>query len=589
MSALHPQSVIEIPAAQQTAAAGLLLPMGGGYNELMPGLAAALYARCPTGQLRVAVLPASFSSNPLSISAEERARNLQMAECRRLAIETALGAAAPAGGSCSATLVPICTRADAENRRNLALFGPDLHGAFLLGGDQAVAMQVLAGTPVEAALCDLHRRGGLIAGTSAGAAMQSHTMLAGYIDNLDAPHPLEHGITSIWDRPHARGLAFGQPGIIIDQHFFQRGRLGRLLEAIVRPDAPHVGVGIDAFTGLHIDDERLSNVFGCYAVAVLDAESLGAAQTVRYCGERKAVSVRNVLVHLLAPGPFSYDLAARRHSLAAGLSQPPQRCKLGVPPGAGSLLLSGGAGKPPADPAVQRRFLGAIGADGPLLVAALDAQHEGAAQQCAQSLARNLAQSTSRRVDLVHGYDCLAERLHSTGAYAGIVAAGGEGKEVEAEHLRALTDTWKAGTALWLAGAAAALAGRWRSGPLLQVHEHDPQQMAQVRAPLQTAARQRRGLGLLPIAVEPRVLEECRWARLFALAYEHANAPALALGAGTTLAVTPRGAEVLGEGTVFALDLSRATLTLGANSAYVVANGLLDAFAVGDEVTPCAS
>ena len=57
------------------------------------------------------------------------------------------------------------------------------------------------------------------------------------------------------------------------------------------------------------------------------------------------------------------------------------------------------------------------------------------------------------------------------------------------------------------------------------------------------------------------------------------------LGAATTLAVTPQGTEVLGEGTVFALDLRRATLALGENSAYVVANGLLDAFAVGDEVT----
>ena len=477
-------------------------------------------------------------------------------------------------------LVPICTRADAENERNLLLFGPDLNGAFLLGGDQAVAMQVLAGTPVEEALGDLHRRGGVIAGTSAGAAMQSRTMLAGYADDQDAPHPLEHGIITLWDGPQTRGLAFGQPGIIIDQHFFQRGRLARLLEAIVRPGAPRVGVGIDAYTGLHMDGEHLKNVFGCYAAAVLDAESLGAAQSMRYCGERRAVSVRNVLVHLLAPGPFSYDLAARRHSLADRPSQSPPRRRLAAPPGAGSLLLSGSGDELPSDPAVQRRFLSAMGAEGPLLVAALDAQHDQAAQQCAASL----AQRTSRRVELAHSYDCLAERLHSTGVYAGIVAAG-DGEEMEPERLRALADAWGAGTALWLAGAVVSLAGRWRCGPLPPVQEHDPQQTARVRAPLQGATPLSRGLGLLPVAVEPRVLEECRWARLFALAYEQAAQPALALGAATTLAVTPQGTEVLGEGTVFALDLRRATLALGENSAYVVANGLLDAFAVGDEVT----
>ena len=302
---------------------------------------------------------------------------------------------------------------------------------------------------------------------------------------------------------------------------------------------------------------------------------------MRYCGERRAVSVRNVLLHLLAPGPFAYDLQARRHSLApCPVQEPPRRGKLTAPLDAGLLLLSGSANRPLASRALQRRFLHS--ASGPLLVAALDAEHERVIAQCA----KELAQQTVHPVEIVHGYDALAARLRRA-ACAGIVAAGGDGKEAEPQQLEPLAAAWRAGTALWLADAAAGWAGRWRCGRLKPVYAHDPQQMAQLRAPLYGATPLRRGLGLLPVSLEPRVLEECRWARLLALAYERAGQPALALGAATTLAVTPLGAEVLGEGTLFALDLRPAKRALGENGAYVVANALLDAFAAGDQVTLC--
>ena len=564
---------------------GLLLPMGGGYDALMAGLSAALFGRAASGEVRVILLPASFSSDPLHISAAERADNLQAAELRRATMEKALQALAPPGAGCSVMLAPIFTRADAEDHRHLALFGPTLNAAFLLGGDQAVAMRVLADTPIERALCDLHRRGGIIAGTSAGAAVQSQTMLAGYSDGVDAPHALEFGITSIWDQPDRRGLVFGQPGVIIDQHFFQRGRMARLLEAILRPNGPAIGIGIDAFTGLQMPpDHIIGHVFGRSAVAILDAESLAAADTRRYCGERRSVSVRNVLLHLLAPGPFSYDLNARRHSLAARPTpNERRRTPLTLPPNAGLLLLSGSPATAAADETLLQQFMAACAPCKPLLVVALDAEHAESAQQCAGRLAEIAAASTQRRIGLVRGLESLAVQMNGAEAYAGIVVFGNACELRQPTQLTMLAAAWRLGAALWLGGAAAGLAGHSVSS-LPPLDQADTEQMAQARAPLPASTPLCRGLGLLPVTLPARVLEDCRWNELLALAHA-VELPALGLGAATTLAVSAQRAEVLGAGTVFALDLRGAERQLGENGAFVIANGLLDAFAVGDTVT----
>lgn len=71
-------------------------------------------------------------------------------------------------------------------------------------------------------------------------------MLAGYSPNFATECSLRKGAADLWQRDSQRGLALGVEGVVIDQHLFQRGRLGRLLEAIVHPDAPRVGLGADA-------------------------------------------------------------------------------------------------------------------------------------------------------------------------------------------------------------------------------------------------------------------------------------------------------------------------------------------------------
>jgi cyanophycinase-like exopeptidase len=125
-------------------------------------------------------------------------------------------------------------------------------------------------------------------------------MLGGYNPNYSASNSLDFGAVDIWNTSSRQGLPFGIQGAILDQHFFQRGRMGRLLNAITLQDVPHIGIGIDASTGAHIvDGVRVENVFGLYTVAILDAETYHAANAIQYHGKTNTIS-RHVLVHLFA-------------------------------------------------------------------------------------------------------------------------------------------------------------------------------------------------------------------------------------------------------------------------------------------------
>ncbi len=73
-----------------------------------------------------------------------------------------------------------------------------------------------------------------------------------------------------------------------------------------------------------------------------------------------------------------------------------------------------------------------------------------------------------------------------------------------------------------------------------------------------------------------------RWGRFFAAAFNHPEHPALGLNANTAIEVGPDGASVTGDNTVVSLDLRQANLAVGENRGFVIANGLLDAFAPGE-------
>jgi cyanophycinase len=171
-------------------------------------------------------------------------------------------------------------------------------GIFFTGGDQSRLMALIEGTPVETAVRALHERGGLVAGTSAGASAQGETMLVGG-GGEETPR--------LGDIELAPGLGL-IPDSIIDQHFAERGRIGRLLGAVGRrPDC--LGIGIDEDTALRIEAGS-ARVIGSGGVTIVDA-SRASHSNAADANPGDIVSLHGATLHALESGDC-FDLGARR-------------------------------------------------------------------------------------------------------------------------------------------------------------------------------------------------------------------------------------------------------------------------------------
>ena len=142
-------------------------------------------------------------------------------------------------------------------------------GAFFTGGDQGRITQALrrpdgSNTLVLDALWDMYRRGGVIAGTSAGAAMMSSTM---FYDAKTVLETLKLGVND--GREIAPGLGFIGDTIFIDQHLLVRGRFARMLPAMLAKGYK-LGLGIDENTAVVVDGRREAEVIGYKGALLLD-------------------------------------------------------------------------------------------------------------------------------------------------------------------------------------------------------------------------------------------------------------------------------------------------------------------------------
>ncbi len=176
-------------------------------------------------------------------------------------------------------------------------------GIFFTGGDQFRIASILGGTKVDAALRRRFEEGAVLSGTSAGATMMSSHMILGASSERRITSELEVGA----------GLEF-LPGVVIDQHFSQRGRLHRLLSAVAK--FPHyIGLGIDENTALVVTDKEF-RVIGEGAVTVIDAGQ-ATFNNVPEISDGKTVAAAaaapvliGIQVHILSAG-CGFDLAAR--------------------------------------------------------------------------------------------------------------------------------------------------------------------------------------------------------------------------------------------------------------------------------------
>jgi len=155
---------------------------------------------------------------------------------------------------------------------------------FIRGGSQTRYVNDWRGTPVEASLRALFKRGGVIGGTSAGCAVLGEVIYDAQKGSLAAADILRDG------RHERLTLATGflelTPGVLFDTHFTERGRLPRLavMLAAARADLKRevLGVGIDTRTALCISPDGTAEVMGDGSVTLLQlpaADARGAALT----------------------------------------------------------------------------------------------------------------------------------------------------------------------------------------------------------------------------------------------------------------------------------------------------------------------
>ena len=161
----------------------------------------------------------------------------------------------------------ILNRAEAKDTESARLLD-GIGGVFFSGGDQSRLADVLLGTPLLDAIKKLYEEGGVVGGTSAGAAVMSAVMITG--DEKRPPGEDRAFETIEADNIiTAPGFGFVQD-MIVDQHFIRRRRLNRLISLVL--EYPKLlGVGIDEGTAILVSPDRTFKVVGESQVLIFDA------------------------------------------------------------------------------------------------------------------------------------------------------------------------------------------------------------------------------------------------------------------------------------------------------------------------------
>jgi cyanophycinase len=176
----------------------------------------------------------------------------------------------------------------------------DAAGVFFTGGDQMKISSQIGDTPIYKRVKEIYEAGGVIAGTSAGASVMSETML---VEGGDEESHVIGGSVRM-----APGLGLIS-GVIIDQHFIERGRMGRLLGAVAQ-NPKNLGVGIDEQTAIVVERGNGFYVLGSGAVYVIDGGEVSNSNIAEE-DLHKTLSIYDIKLHMLSQGDC-FDLVSRR-------------------------------------------------------------------------------------------------------------------------------------------------------------------------------------------------------------------------------------------------------------------------------------
>ena len=253
---------------------GFIIPVGGGDRKVRTNTILQQLVKLSGGaDARMVIIPT--------------ASQLDDAGTRTAAVFRELGVS-------EIEIVDLATRDDCEDPKMLAHL-ENATGVFFTGGNQLRLSTTIGGTSAAQALRRGNARGVHVAGTSAGAAFVCEHMIA-----VGKP-----GGTP------KRGMASLSPGlgltnrVIIDQHFRERDRLGRLMTAIAyNPFA--TGIGVDEDTAAFIGPDDVIEVFGSGGLTVVDPSDLQFS-SMADARQGAPVSLINVKLHILL-AQDRYDL-----------------------------------------------------------------------------------------------------------------------------------------------------------------------------------------------------------------------------------------------------------------------------------------
>ena len=271
-------SAISAPAAEVSGpVAGTLYAIGGAEAKLRGRTVLRSFVADAGGNAaRIAVIPTASSLGP------------EVVEVYHAAF-TALGAAA-------VSAVRPETRSESGDEGLVARID-DATGVFMTGGNQLKLTSVITGTPVGDAIVRAYHRGAAVGGTSAGASILSDHMIA-------------FGAGGATPRQRMSQLAAGLgilTGTIVDQHFEQRNRYGRLL-SLVAQSPSLLGIGVDEDTAAVVREGHRLEVVGRGSVTVID----GSRISTNAYGTKAStpLMVSGAILHVLPRGS-RFDLAKR--------------------------------------------------------------------------------------------------------------------------------------------------------------------------------------------------------------------------------------------------------------------------------------
>ena len=208
--------------------------------------------------------------------------------------------------------VPVATelagsdyRRAAADRRNVAAVAR-ARGVYFTGGDQSRITRALVDrrgrrTPVLAAIWRVFERGGVVAGSSAGAAIMSRTM---FYEPAPIPDLLARGARQGTDI--APGLGFVGPQLFVDQHVLARGRFARMVPAMMAAGY-RIGLGVDEDTAAEVSPDGRVTILGRSGAVLIRLDAACCTMT------SNGLRVANGRIGLLRPGDV--------HDLPSGTSE----------------------------------------------------------------------------------------------------------------------------------------------------------------------------------------------------------------------------------------------------------------------------